>query len=183
MYEGVFFGILECTFMSIPGLHIIQFAYKHAHLFSKLRRDIEKEAEHVLVKKDERRESALHIIVKLMVSQRRTVTFLAFDDNFVVGYVSIVFPKFKKLKGNAYLTIAIREAYRGRGVGSALMQKAEEYAKEKGVRRMELEVFGKNERAFDLYKKRSYEVEGTKKEAIEDSGEFDDIIIMAKKLQ
>lgn len=145
--------------------------------------DIDRESDHVLAKKDERKDSALHIIVKLLISQRRTVTFLAFDDKLAIGYVSLVFPKFIKLRGNAYLTIAIREKYRGKGIGSMLMEKAESYAKERGSRRMELEVFGKNTNAIELYKHRKYEIEGIKKDAVEAVDGFDDIVIMAKKLK
>lgn len=168
--------------MAISDLRIIPFSYGHARLFSKLRTDIDKEADYVLANKGERKESALHVIVRLLISQRRTVTFLAFSEKLDVGFVSVVFPKFAKLKGNAYLTIAVREKYRGKGVGSALMEKAENYAKTRGVRRMELEVFGKNIGAIELYKKRNYEIEGVKKNAIETHEGFDDIIIMAKKL-
>ena len=62
------------------------------------------------------------------------------------------------------------------------MEEAESYSKNRGIRRMELEVFGKNTHAIEMYKKREYLVEGIKKDAIEAYGEFDDIIIMAKKL-
>ncbi|MCF7844081.1 GNAT family N-acetyltransferase [Candidatus Gracilibacteria bacterium] len=164
-------------------LKIIPFTYKHAHVFSKLRRDIDNDSEHLLAKKDERRENAIHIIAKLIISQRRTVTFLAFDNKLDIGYVSLVFPKFTKLKGNSYLTIAVREKYRGMGIGGALMDKAESYAKSVGVRRVELEVFGKNIKAIELYKKRGYETEGIKKEAVFNNGHFDDIVIMAKRLK
>jgi GNAT superfamily N-acetyltransferase len=165
------------------GLRITPFSYRHANIFSKLRCDIDRESDHVLAKKDERREGALHVIARLLVSQRRTVTFLAFDDTLAVGHVSLVFPKFIKLRGNAYLTIAIREKYRGKGIGSMLMERAEEYARSHGSRRMELEVFGKNTGAINLYTKRGYVVEGVKKEAVEALDGFDDIVIMAKKLK
>lgn len=169
--------------MAPPDIDIKQFTYKHSHLFSKLRIDIDKESDHLLAKKNERRENALHVIVRLLISQRRIITFLAFDKKEAVGYVSLVFPKYTKLRGNTYLTIGVREKYRGKGIGTLLMNKAEGYAKEKGMRRVELEVFGKNTTAIDMYKKRDYEVEGTKKEAIESPNGFDDIIIMAKKLK
>ncbi len=168
--------------MSTFDLKIIPFTYKHAHLFSRMRRDIDNSSECVLANKGERKENALHVIVRSIISQRRTVTFLAFDNKKDIGYVSIVFPKFTKLQGNAYLTIGLRSEYRGKGIGNTLMNKAEEYAKSRGVRRMELEVFGKNKNAIELYTKRKYEIEGVKKEAICIAGEFDDIIIMAKKL-
>lgn len=167
----------------LQNITIVPFTYKDAHLFAKLRRDIDREADHLLAKEGERKENALHVIAKLLLSQRRTVTFLAFDDSVDVGYVSLVFPKFKKLQGNAYLTISIRSAYRGKGIGNMLMEKAENYATERGVRRVELEVFGKNKNALDLYTKRGYVIEGVKKEAVDNMGDFDDIIIMAKRLK
>ncbi|MDQ5962622.1 MAG: hypothetical protein QG653_429 [Patescibacteria group bacterium] len=165
-----------------PEIHIRRFTLKDARLFSKLRINIDNESDFLLAKKGERRDTGLHIIVKLIISQRRTVTFLAFDGKEAIGYVSLVFPKFLKLSGNAYLTIALREKYRGKGIGSMLMEKAESFAKEKNIRRIELEVFGKNQPAIELYKKRDYQVEGIKKDAIQTPGGFDDIIIMTKRL-
>lgn len=169
--------------MNIPSLRIIPFSYRYSHTFTKLRNEIENETDNLLAKRNERKETFVHVIVKLAISQRRTVTFLAFDKNTAIGYVSIVFPRFKKLRGNAYLTIAIKEVYRNKGIGSKLMDTAESFAKEKGARRMELDVLGKNKRAIELYKRRNYEIEGVKKGAIEEADGFDDIIIMAKKLK
>lgn len=169
--------------MNIQTVNIIPFTYRHSHLFAKLRREIDAEADYVLAKKGERKENAIHVIGKLLLSQRRTVTFLAFDGKECIGYVSLVFPKFAKLQGNSYLTIGLREKYQGKGIGSLLMEKAEGYAKSRNVRRVELEVFGSNTRAIRLYTKRNYLVEGIKKEAIVIEKHFDDIIIMVKHLQ
>lgn len=161
-------------------LHIRLFTYRDAQLFSRLRKDIEKESDYVLAEKNERTETGLHVLIRLLISQRRIVTFLAFDNKTPVGYVSLVFPKFTKLQGNAYLTIGVRESYRGKGIGTELMNKAEEYAKGRGIRRMELEVFSKNP-ALKLYTRKKYEVEGVKKDAVKYNGSYDDIIIMAKR--
>lgn len=164
-------------------MRIIPFSYRHSYIFTRLRNEIENETDNLLAKKNERKETFIHVILKLAISQRRTITFLAFDKKTIIGYVSLVFPRFKKLKGNAYLTIAIRKNYRNKGIGSTLMDKAEEYAKNCNVRRMELEVLGKNKRAIELYKRRGYEIEGIKKGMIEDVTGFDDMVIMAKKLK
>jgi ribosomal protein S18 acetylase RimI-like enzyme len=167
----------------VSNVRISRFTLSDAGRFSKLRNDIDNESDHVLAKKGERKESSLHVIARLLISRRRIITFLAYDGDFPIGYVSLVFPKFIKLRGNAYLTIAVRREYRGRGVGSKLMEQAEDYAKRRGVRRMELEVFSKNEPAITLYKKRGYEIEGVKKDTVEAPDGYDDIVIMAKKLQ
>lgn len=161
----------------IKPLRLIQ-----AHSFAKLRKDIENETDCLLAKRGERKENAFHIIAKTLLSQRRTVTFIAYHEKIMIGYVSLVFPKYKRLQGNAYLTIALREKYRGQGIGRVLMDKAEEYATTHNVRRIELEVFAKNTHAIDLYTERGYLVEGVKKEAITLETGFDDIVIMAKKI-
>ena len=166
----------------LESVGIKLFRYRDAHLFASLRRDIDKESDYLLAKKDERKENALHVIAKLLISQRRTVTHLALDGANLVGYVSLVFPRYAKLRGNAYLTIGIRENWRGKGIGNRLMETAEQYAQGKGVRRVELEVFGKNKNAISLYETRGYIVEGVKKEVVQDAFGFDDIVIMAKKI-
>lgn len=169
--------------MVSPHIRIRRFRFWDAYVFSKLRIDIDNESDFLLAKKGERRENALHVIIRLLISQRRIVTFLACQGDEVVGYVSLVFPKFLKLRGNAYLTIGVREKYRGQGIGTLLMEQAESYAREKKCRRMELEVFGRNTGAIELYKRRGYEIEGVKKDAIDMADGYDDIIIMAKSLR
>lgn len=150
--------------------------------FAKLRNEISNEAEHVIATRGERRDLGLLILAQILLSKRRTHTFLAWDKSKAIGYVSLVFAKFRKFRGNSYLTIAVKAAYRGRGVGSLLMDTAEEFARQEGKRRMELEVFGKNTRAIELYKRRGYMIEGVKKNAVEDNAGFDDVIIMTKNL-
>lgn len=162
----------------IKPLRLIQ-----AHSFANLRKDIEDETDYLLAKRGERKENALHVIAKTLLSQRRTITFIAYDKKMMVGYVSLVFPKYKRLSGNAYLTIALREKYRGQGIGAMLMNTAENYAATHNVRRIELEVFAKNKHAIDLYTEREYLVEGIKKEAVAFETGFDDIVIMAKKIK
>lgn len=148
--------------------------------FSRLRREIEKEARHLAVASGERKESPLRALARMILSRGRMVTLVAKKDKEMIGYASLIFPRFSKLKGNAYLTISIRQAYRGVGIGSELMYEAELAAKKEGARRIELEVFAKNEKALRLYERLGYEREGVKKRAVTLPDGFDDIIFMAK---
>jgi ribosomal protein S18 acetylase RimI-like enzyme len=52
--------------------------------------------------------------------------------------------------------IAIDEAFRGRGLGRAAMLLAEEQARQRGIMRMSLNVFGGNEVARKLYRSLGY---------------------------
>ena len=148
--------------------------------FARLRNQIDTETKHLVARGGERKEDGLRVLARILMNRRLT-TLVARDNEEMIGYVSVVFAKFKKLKGNSYLTISVRASHRGQGVGTLLMQAAEELAKERGVRRMELEVFSQNP-AVNLYKRLGYEEEGRKRKAVEDNGEFDDIIFMAKFL-
>ena len=148
--------------------------------FARLRNQIDTETKHLVARGGERKEDGLRVLARILMN-RRLITLVARDNDEMIGYVSVVFAKFKKLKGNSYLTISVRASHRGQGVGSLLMQAAEELAKEKGARRMELEVFSQNP-AVNLYRRLGYEEEGRKRKAVEDNGEFDDIIFMAKFL-
>jgi len=150
--------------------------------FAQLRNQIDSEAEYLVPKGGERKENFARILGRMILSGRRTHVFLAFDGKKPVGYLTLVFAKFKKFRGNAYLTIAVRANYRNRGIGSRLMDAAEAFAKVQGKSRIELEVFGKNTGAIELYKRRGYVIEGTKKNAVQDEHGFDDIIVMAKSI-
>lgn len=151
--------------------------------FITLRTLIDRESEHLIAKKGERKQNLLYTLAVTMLNRKRTHTFIAWDGDKAIGYLSLVFAKFKKYKRNSYLVIALRAEYRGRGIGSKLMEEAENFAKRHGKYRVELEVFAKNTNAVRLYEQRGYIVEGVKKNAVEDAEGFDDVIIMTKSIQ
>jgi len=57
---------------------------------------------------------------------------------------------------SALIGIAVDEGWRGRGVGSALMQAAETWARERGLDSLELDVAGPNNDARRLYDRLGY---------------------------
>ncbi|MBD3363337.1 GNAT family N-acetyltransferase [Candidatus Dojkabacteria bacterium] len=52
----------------------------------------------------------------------------------------------------------IKKIYRNQGIGSELMDKMEDWLKQKGCKFILLSVFGPNKRAFNMYKKYRYKV-------------------------
>ncbi|MBI2013102.1 MAG: GNAT family N-acetyltransferase [Candidatus Colwellbacteria bacterium] len=150
--------------------------------FIDLRHEIEADAAHLVPKRGERKDSIIYTVGRFMANRRRTQILVATNDKRFVGYISVIFAKFRKLKGNAYLALSVSPKYRNRGIGTELMLAAEKFAKEHGVRRLELEVFGKNEKAINLFKRLGYEEEGRRREAVRDEDGFDDVIFMAKFL-
>lgn len=55
--------------------------------------------------------------------------------------------------------LAVEDGFEGIGVGSALMQRAEAVASDKGARSMSLHVFDTNRRARNLYERAGYRAE------------------------
>ena len=80
----------------------------------------------------------------------------------------------------ARLGIAVHRDFRGRGIGSKLMQAALDWAQSTLVRRVELSVFARNEGAIRLYQRFGFEIEGRHKNAVFKRGEFIDTLTMAR---
>ncbi|GGH32608.1 N-acetyltransferase [Paenibacillus segetis] len=60
---------------------------------------------------------------------------------------------------NAFIyDILIHEQYQGKGYGKATMAALDEAARQQGVDKISLHVFGHNQRAFQLYQKVGYEI-------------------------
>jgi RimJ/RimL family protein N-acetyltransferase len=68
---------------------------------------------------------------------------------------------------------------RRQGVGTALLQAAVDWARDGGVRKLELHVFPWNEAAIALYDRFGFEREGLRKEHYRRGGEYVDAILMA----
>lgn len=79
-------------------------------------------------------------------------------DGTVVGYVWINLDYRPGTNSGAYIyDIEIHEEFRGQGLGRALLQAAEETARDHGVLKMGLNVFGQNAVARKLYESSGYE--------------------------
>ncbi len=66
----------------------------------------------------------------------------------------------KKMEHVRELGMLVIDGYRVIGVGSALMNYAIQWAKKQGVEKIILGVFSPNKRAFQMYRKFGFKVEG-----------------------
>jgi RimJ/RimL family protein N-acetyltransferase len=76
----------------------------------------------------------------------------------------------------------VDRAHRRLGAGTALMLEAERWARQVGVRKVELHVFPYNEPAIALYERLGYEREGFRHRHYRRGGQLVDAILMAKEL-
>jgi RimJ/RimL family protein N-acetyltransferase len=82
----------------------------------------------------------------------------------------------------ADLGLMVDAGYRRRGVGTALLQAAVEWARAVGVSKLELHVFPHNEGAIALYEKFGFEREGYRHGHYLRAGELVDAILMAYRV-
>ena len=93
----------------------------------------------------------------------------------IVGMLYVESSRF----GSGELGMAVAREWRGRGVGSALVQAAIEWARAEGLHKLCLEVFAHNQAGLALYKKFGFAVEGRRvKQIRRSSGELWDSIAM-----
>jgi ribosomal protein S18 acetylase RimI-like enzyme len=85
--------------------------------------------------------------------------------------------------GFGEIAMLVDQAWRGRGVGSALMRAAIALARELGLHKLSLEVFAHNEAGIALYRKCGFAEEGRRpRQYRRSSGERWDSIIMGLEL-
>ncbi len=90
-----------------------------------------------------------------------SVWFTVFDGDKAVGNCSIARHRNHiKLKHRCDFAIAIEQAYCGCGLGTLLMKKAIDKAKELGFEQMELGIYADNEKALALYRKMGFQEMG-----------------------
>ena len=107
---------------------------------------------------------------------------VALDGTIVVGHLGVAREAAPALRHVASIGMSVRRAYRGRGVGSALMAEAIRWAREVGVEKLSLSVFPHNAAAIALYRKFGFVEEGVFRGHTKKSYGYEDEVVMARWL-
>ena len=109
------------------------------------------------------------------------VIFVAVDEsNQVIGLCEGLSRDRLSVRHNVGIGIDVNANYRGQGIGKALMKTIVAWAETNPVvHRLELEVFTSNIRAFSMYVKLGFVIEGTRRKAYRKHGQFKDAYMMA----
>ena len=108
--------------------------------------------------------------------------FVAETGDGIVGRLSVARDPHPASAHVADLGLMIARGHRRRGFGRALMRAAEEWARDAGVRKLELHVFPHNAPAIALYESLGYRREGLRRGHYHRNGELLDAVLMAKDL-
>jgi RimJ/RimL family protein N-acetyltransferase len=108
--------------------------------------------------------------------------FVADENGAVVGRLSVARDPHTASHHVADLGIMVASTHRRRGIGRALLEQAETWARAVGVRKLELHVFPWNLPAIALYERVGYVREGMRRAHYLRGGEYVDALLMAKRL-
>lgn len=106
--------------------------------------------------------------------------FVAVHGDRVVGWCDISPERHEGFGHSGRLGMGVLKEYRSRGIGTRLIAAAMDAARERGLERIELEVFASNRPAIGLYEKMGFVVEGIKRKARKLDGTYQDIVCMAR---
>ncbi len=106
-------------------------------------------------------------------------TFVAYVGSEILGSMHVDVSR----HGYGEIGMAVAREWRGRGVGSALMTAAIEWARERGLHKLSLSVWPHNAAAIALYRKHGFVEEGRRiKQIRRQSGELWDVVDMGLPL-
>jgi L-phenylalanine/L-methionine N-acetyltransferase len=110
------------------------------------------------------------------------VVLVAESHEGIVGRLSLARDTHPASRHVADLGLMVAASHRRRGIGGALLDAAEEWARWARITKLELHVFPYNEPAIRLYEKAGYVREGYRSAHYVRAGEYVDAILMAKSL-
>ena len=111
----------------------------------------------------------------LTESAERGSLFVAEVDGALVGMLGMHLPRYKV----ADLGMNVKDGYRGQGIGSALVERAIEWARAVGAHKIALQHWPHNTAARALYDKYGFEQEGyLRRQYPRNNGEIWDAVVM-----
>ncbi len=117
--------------------------------------------------------------LKAVRAHADAAVFVAVDGDEVVARLSIARDPHPASSHVADLGLMVAAGHRRRGIGRSLLEQAEKWAREVGVRKLELHVFPWNDPAIALYESFGFAREGYRKAHYRRDEEFVDAILMA----
>ena len=121
-------------------------------------------------------------MIESMKNKDNSTILVAEDGNRLVGYLLVIGGSARRNRHSCYIVIGILKEYRGKGVGSQLFDELERWASKHKLRRIELTVVTRNKAGLSLYKKKGFEIEGTKRNSLFIDGQYLDEYYMSKLL-
>ncbi|MDJ1111603.1 MULTISPECIES: GNAT family N-acetyltransferase [Macrococcus] len=117
-------------------------------------------------------------IIANIAAKEKDIMLVAMDEDNVVGIGNIMGNGRMRIEHQARLAISVRKDYWGQGVGSRIMQSLIDFAKERSIEVITLEVYHANESAINLYQKFGFKEIGYFKNYSKVNDEYKDAVLM-----
>ena len=156
-----------------------------AESFASLTPQIEAESEYMLWESGERNVQVRQqrkMIEGIEQKENSTILVAESDNKELVGFLMAVGGNAKRNKHSAYIVMGVLKEYRGKGIGTRLFKKLEQWAFHQSIHRLELTVVTRNKAAISLYKKMGFEIEGIKRHSLFIDSKFVDEYDMSRLL-
>ncbi|MBP2621400.1 N-acetyltransferase family protein [Streptococcus panodentis] len=127
-------------------------------------------------------EAEMSSFIERQADSANQLYLLALLNDDIAGLVSITADFHERIRHIGQVFVVVKKAFWNQGMGRILLDEAVAWAQESGIlRRLELTVQVRNERAVHLYKDLGFEIEGLlKRGAYLKEGKFLDVYLMGK---
>ncbi|MCD7034806.1 GNAT family N-acetyltransferase [Metabacillus sp. GX 13764] len=109
--------------------------------------------------------------IERILAVPNSALFVAEKGGDLAGYIAAFGGKVKRTSHSAYLVLGVHPDYYRQGIASKLFEKLFQWALQRGIKRLELTVIKYNEKAFSLYEKMGFSIEGEKVHSLYIDGE------------
>ena len=109
--------------------------------------------------------------IKGILADNHSTMLVAEVDEVLAGFIAAIGNNLKRTQHRAYIVIGLLEEFRGKSIGKSLFEHLFVWAKKAGITRLELTVIKENDRAFNLYRKMGFMLEGEKVQSLMINGE------------
>ncbi len=107
------------------------------------------------------------------------LTVVCQNGDSIVGVLTLQRGYYRKNRHTAQLGIAVSAGHRHMGIGTKLISYATDWARSRGIRKINLEVFSTNQNAIAAYRKLGFKVEGVRKNQFIIEGAYVDDVLMS----
>ncbi|MFJ7975968.1 N-acetyltransferase family protein [Peribacillus sp. JNUCC 23] len=109
--------------------------------------------------------------IERILSEKKSIIFVVERENKLVGFIAAFGGNVKRNQHSAYLVLGVLEEFQGQGIASKLFNRVFEWARENELSRLGLTVIKDNSKAFNLYRKMGFILEGEKVHSLIINGE------------
>lgn len=99
-------------------------------------------------------------ILDKILSNNKSTLLIAEENKEIVGFIAALGNQVMRKQHSASLAVGIDEEFQGRGIATQLFNKIFQWANDSCISRLELTVITDNTKAFKLYKKMGFLLEG-----------------------